>query len=140
EDGIRDFHVTGVQTCALPISAPIAKERGLKISLWAIRIAIAGFVVPFMAVYNPALMMQGGDWGSTLYMLLKAAFAIGLWGAVFTGYLERPLGWWERLLAFAAGAAMILAMPISDEIGFALGALFLAQHFWRARRAAPAAA
>src|SRR5690606_40688832 len=24
EDGIRDFHVTGVQTCALPISAPSA--------------------------------------------------------------------------------------------------------------------
>src|SRR5690606_40169424 len=23
EDGIRDFHVTGVQTCALPISAPV---------------------------------------------------------------------------------------------------------------------
>src|SRR5690606_3980827 len=26
EDGIRDFHVTGVQTCALPISEP---KRGL---------------------------------------------------------------------------------------------------------------
>src|SRR5690606_40669241 len=25
EDGIRDFHVTGVQTCALPISSPIAE-------------------------------------------------------------------------------------------------------------------
>src|SRR5690606_41056591 len=24
EDGIRDFHVTGVQTCALPISAKLA--------------------------------------------------------------------------------------------------------------------
>src|SRR5690606_40075919 len=24
--GIRDFHVTGVQTCALPISAPVAGE------------------------------------------------------------------------------------------------------------------
>src|SRR5690606_39677589 len=24
EDGIRDFHVTGVQTCALPISVPAA--------------------------------------------------------------------------------------------------------------------
>src|SRR5690606_39604881 len=23
EDGIRDFHVTGVQTCALPISVPL---------------------------------------------------------------------------------------------------------------------
>jgi TRAP transporter 4TM/12TM fusion protein len=121
-------------------AAPIAKERGLKISLWAVRIAVAGFVVPFMAVYDPALMMQGGDWGATLYMVFKAAFAIGLWGAVFTGYLERPMSWWERLLAFAAGAAMILATPMSDEIGFALGALFLAQHFWRARRAALAAA
>src|SRR5690606_39809855 len=26
EDGIRDFHVTGVQTCALPISAARAQE------------------------------------------------------------------------------------------------------------------
>src|SRR5690606_39527718 len=25
EDGIRDFHVTGVQTCALPISGPSPK-------------------------------------------------------------------------------------------------------------------
>src|SRR5690606_40268481 len=30
EDGIRDFHVTGVQTCALPISSssPVAKRTG----------------------------------------------------------------------------------------------------------------
>src|SRR5690606_6107009 len=28
EDGIRDFHVTGVQTCALPISFPQARARG----------------------------------------------------------------------------------------------------------------
>src|SRR5207302_8290682 len=28
EDGIRDFHVTGVQTCALPISARLFAERG----------------------------------------------------------------------------------------------------------------
>src|SRR5207302_7227821 len=26
EDGIRDFHVTGVQTCALPISPPEAPD------------------------------------------------------------------------------------------------------------------
>jgi len=85
-------------------------------------------------------MMQGGDWGATLYMLFKAAFAIGLWGAVFTGYLQRPMALWEKVLGFVAGAAMILATPMSDEIGFALGAIFLAQHIWRARRAEPAAA
>src|SRR5690606_39626423 len=27
EDGIRDFHVTGVQTCALPISPLLRRER-----------------------------------------------------------------------------------------------------------------
>src|SRR5690625_5306468 len=27
EDGIRDGHVTGVQTCALPISSPMLAER-----------------------------------------------------------------------------------------------------------------
>jgi hypothetical protein len=26
-------------------------------------------------------------------------------------------------------------MPISDELGFALGAVLVAQHVWRARRA-----
>src|SRR5690606_40156160 len=29
EDGIRDFHVTGVQTCALPISTTLAKAAPL---------------------------------------------------------------------------------------------------------------
>src|SRR5690606_40061752 len=29
EDGIRDFHVTGVQTCALPISLPVV-AHGLR--------------------------------------------------------------------------------------------------------------
>lgn len=114
-------------------AAPIAKEKGLKISLWAIRIAIAGFIVPFMAVYDPALMMQSDNWLAIIYALLKAAVAIGLWGAVFTGFLSFKLSWWERMLGFAAGASLILATPISDEIGFALAAVFLGQHLWRAR-------
>src|SRR5690606_39334059 len=29
EDGIRDFHVTGVQTCALPISTPCASSTAV---------------------------------------------------------------------------------------------------------------
>ncbi|MDH5709756.1 MAG: TRAP transporter permease, partial [Hylemonella sp.] len=38
-------------------AAPIARESGMKIGLQAMRIAIAGFIVPFMAVYAPALML-----------------------------------------------------------------------------------
>ena len=116
-------------------AAPIAKESGLKISLWAVRIAVAGFVVPFMAVYEPALMLQGDSLLATLYVVAKALLAIGIWGAAFTGYLQAKLSWWERALAFGAGVSLILATPMSDEIGFALAALFIVQHVWRARRA-----
>ena len=118
-------------------AAPIAKERGLKISFWAVRIAIAGFVVPFMAVYNPSLMLQGDSLWMTLYIIVKATFAIGLWGIASIGYLQRPLAWWERLFGFAAGATLIMALPITDEIGFGIGILLLAQHIVRARRAGP---
>ncbi|MGE4406916.1 TRAP transporter permease [Pseudomonas sp.] len=118
-------------------AAPIAKERGLKISFWAVRIAIAGFVVPFMAVYNPSLMLQGDSLWMTLYMIVKATFAIGLWGIASIGYLQRPLAWWERLFGFAAGTTLIMALPITDEIGFGIGILLLAQHIVRARRAGP---
>jgi TRAP transporter 4TM/12TM fusion protein len=121
-------------------AAPIAKESGLKISLWAIRIAVAGFIVPFMAVYNPALMLQGDSLLATLYVVFKAALAIGIWGAIFTGFLQIKMPWWERALGFAAGTSLILATPMSDEIGFALAAIFIAQHLWRARHAQVATA
>lgn len=116
-------------------AAPIAKEKGLLISFWAVRIALAGFVVPFMAVYDPALMMQGEGMDSTLYMVIKAAFAVALWGCASIGHLRAPMPWWERLLAFTAGVSLILALPISDEVGFVLGAAVLGWHYWRSRPA-----
>ena len=114
-------------------AAPIAGERGLKISLWAVRIAMAGFVVPFMAVYAPALMLQESDLLGIVYIVVKALFAIGLWGAASIGHWRAPLTGYERLLALVAGATLIAALPLTDEIGFALGALVVGWHLWRNR-------
>ena len=114
-------------------AAPIAGERGLKISLWAVRIAMAGFVVPFMAVYAPALMLQENDLSGIVYIVIKALFAIGLWGAASIGHWRVPLAGYERLLALVAGATLIAALPLTDEIGFALGALVVGWHLWRNR-------
>lgn len=121
-------------------AAPIAKETGFKISLWAVRIALAGFVIPFMAVYNPALMMQGDNLWMTAYMLVKTVLAVGLWGMASTGYLQQKMPVWERLLCFAAGALLVVALPLTDEIGFVLGVLIILQHVWRSRRVRPAIA
>jgi TRAP-type uncharacterized transport system fused permease subunit len=40
-------------------AAPMAKTSGLKISIEATKLAIAGFVIPFMAVYTPGANAAG---------------------------------------------------------------------------------
>ena len=129
-------------------AAPIAKESGMKIGLNAVRVAAAGFVVPYMAVYAPALMLQDGGplaaeigyWPAVAYIIFKALVAILLWGAAAIGFLRGRLAAWERLWAFAAAALLIAALPLTDELGFAVVAAFLGWHFWRVRtvKAAPA--
>ena len=127
-------------------AAPIAKESGLRISFEAIKVAAAGFVVPFMAVYTPALMLQdGGDLANTIgywpavgYIVLKALIALTLWGACVIGWLGRPLAIWERAIAVIAAFTLVAAMPITDEIGFALALLFAGLLWWRRRATASA--
>ncbi len=121
-------------------AAPIAKETGLKIGMHALRIAIAGFIVPYMAVYSPALMLQGGGWLATVYIVFKAVVAIVLWGAGAIGYLAAPLNWAERVFVVAAACFLVAALPLTDEIGLGAAALFLLWHVWRLRRARPPAA
>ncbi|MEO8104415.1 MAG: TRAP transporter permease [Betaproteobacteria bacterium] len=121
-------------------ASPIAKASGLRIGIQAMRIAIAGFVVPFMAVYAPALMLQSGDWLDTLYIVFKALVAIGLWGAASIGYLWSPLSWLERIVAAAAAFSLVVALPITDEVGFGLAVLVLVVHRFRAKRFAKAPA
>jgi TRAP transporter 4TM/12TM fusion protein len=126
-------------------ASPIARAPGLTIGLHCMRIAIAGFVIPFMAVYTPALMLQdGGPLADAIgypaavaYIIVKALLSVTLWGAAAIGYGLRPLTWPERLLAAAAAFSLVVAMPITDEVGFALAATFFAWHWWRGR--APAA-
>ena len=120
-------------------AAPIARESGFKISLWSIRIAAAGFIVPYMAVYSPALMLQGDSLWMSAYIFGKAVVAIGLWGIAVIGYLRGGMGWWERLWAFIAGGLLVLALPVTDELGFVLAVLLVAQHWWRQRAHVPAA-
>ncbi len=69
------------------------------------KLAIAGFVVPFMAVYTPALMLQDrGPIAAGLRLSgrgrlhrRKACLGIVLWGAAVVGFLVGRLAFWERL-------------------------------------------
>ena len=117
-------------------AAPIAKEKGLKISIQAVRVAMAGFIVPYMAVYSPALMLQTGDVWDTAWIVFKALVAIAMWGAGAIGFLVGRLAWWERAWAIVAASFLVVALPLTDEIGLASVAVFVVWHVWRTRRAA----
>jgi TRAP transporter 4TM/12TM fusion protein len=118
-------------------ASPIARASGLAIGVQAMRVAIAGFVVPFMAVYDPALMLQTGTLLDTAYVVFKALLAIGLWGAASIGFLATKLPWWERLIAAAGAFLLVAAIPVTDDLGFLLCAVFVVLHTMRWRRARP---
>lgn len=106
----------------------------MKIGIKAVQVAIAGFVVPYMAVYDPVLMLQGQwTWAALAYILTKALISIGLWGAAAIGYLWSPLHPVERAFAAASAFMLVAALPATDEIGFAMCAAFLIWHWQRCR-------
>jgi TRAP-type uncharacterized transport system fused permease subunit len=119
-------------------AASIAKGPPMMIGWKATHIAIAGFVIPYMAVYDPALMLQATP-GTTLaiaalYVIAKAIIAIGLWGGAAIGYFLRgPISWFERVFAFVAASLLVAAAPWTDQAGFVASALFIAWHLWRTR-------
>jgi TRAP-type uncharacterized transport system fused permease subunit len=112
----------------------------MKIGVKATQIAIAGFVIPYMAVYDPALMLQPNaagvfTWGAAAYVIAKAVLAIALWGATSVGYLGRRLNPVERLWTAASACLLVAAVPLTDQIGFAAAAAFGAWNLWRMRQA-----
>ena len=118
-------------------AASISKASPMKTGFKATQLAVAGFVVPFMAVYDPALMLQGdAGWLAAVYVSVKAVFAIGLWAVAAVGYLRAPLNWPERIWAAGAAALLVAAVPFTDGAGFVLGAACVGWNLWRARRIA----
>ncbi len=126
-------------------AASIAKASPMRIGWKATHIAIAGFVIPFMAVYDPALMLQSDADGhlslvAVAYVVFKTVVAIGLWGAASIGYLKTRINVVERVFAFVAASFLVAAAPWTDEVGYVMTSLFVIWHLVRTRRGAASAA
>ena len=114
-------------------AASIAKASPMRIGWKATHIAIAGFVIPYMAVYDPSLMLQSRTLLDPAYFVLTAIIEILLSGASSIGYLRAPLNWAERIFVTVAAFLLVVAIPWTDEVGFGLCAAFVAWHLFRTR-------
>jgi TRAP transporter 4TM/12TM fusion protein len=108
----------------------------------ATRIGWAAYIVPFLFVLSPSLLMNGSPlaiaWG-------VATAALGIWlGTIgVVGFFYAPIAFARRVLFIAAGLLALLPADlfpgavVSDVVGLALGALLLSRELLR-RRARPA--
>jgi TRAP transporter 4TM/12TM fusion protein len=140
------FYFAILSAITPPVALAVFAAAGIaKSNLWttgwaAMRIGAAGFIVPFMFVYEPALLMIG-DWPTIIVSFVTATIGCLTLAAGLHGYLLRPTPLWER--AVLVVAALLLVNPgwISDLIGFALlAAIGAFQYAGRRTEAAPAQA
>ncbi|WP_349829534.1 TRAP transporter permease [Brevibacterium litoralis] len=89
----------------------------------SLRLAIAGFIVPFIFVYDPALLMQDVTVGSALLVVLTALIGIAALAAAAEGHFLVPLNWVFRILLIAGALTMLVPGVLTDAIGVGVLAL-----------------
>lgn len=108
--------------------AGLANASPGKTGFTAFRLAIAGFILPFMFVYGPELLMVG-SWFSILKAFLTSTAGVFLLAAAVQGHFIRKAHPWERIVLFAAALCLIKPGILTDLLGLTGGLLVLgAQH------------
>jgi TRAP transporter 4TM/12TM fusion protein len=126
--------ITPPVALAVFAAAALAKANMWRAGFEAMRISAAGFIVPFMFAYEPALLAIG-DWGTIALATFTATIGVMALAASLYGYLLAPLVAWQRLALVAAAFLLIKPGLVTDSIGLALlGSVAAVQWLARNRR------
>lgn len=120
------------------VAAGLAQSDPLKTGVSAFRLAIAGFIIPFMLVYKPALLLTGTTVPAVIYNLAIAIIGVIVLAMASEGYVMGVLKLWQRLILLAC----VIGLLILDERGdfvalpIILLILFFQRREWKKRREA----
>lgn len=110
----------------------------IKTGVNSAKLAIAAFIIPYMIVYSPALMMIDVTIWQVLWVVFTALLGMIAIGAGIIGYWYRSINLLERLIVLAAGLAMIYPESISDITGLIVfGIMFILQLLSRDKGSKP---
>ena len=112
-------NVTPPVSLAAYAAAGIAGSPPLRTAWTAMGLASAGFLVPFMFVYAPALILDGTVTEIASTALTALIGVVALAGAVI-GYVRGPVGPLRRVVLLAAALALIAPNFLWDGIGLVL--------------------
>lgn len=83
----------------------------------AAKLAIAAFIIPYMFVLSPEMLMIDTTWTQLIWVLITAITGMIAIGAGLIGYWYRKLNWLERIITFVTGIALIYPEGFTDLIG-----------------------
>jgi TRAP-type uncharacterized transport system fused permease subunit len=116
---------------ALPFAGPGASP--MRIGWIGTLLGLSGFLVPFVGVYSPELMLVTGDGWDTLLAAARVTLAVGFTGAAFVGFLRGPLGVPSRLVLGGAAVLMVFADSLHYGPGVVAGLSVLVVNLARSR-------
>ena len=139
------FYFAILSAITPPVALAVFAACGIaKSDLWAtgwaaVKIGAAGFIVPYMFVYSPSLLMIG-DWPTILSSCISAIIGVVLFAAGLHGYLLAATNFWQRPVLVIAGLLLIKPGWESDLVGAALAAAVIVTQLMARRSDLPKAA
>jgi TRAP transporter 4TM/12TM fusion protein len=131
--------ITPPVALAVFAAASLAKADMWQSGFAAVRAAAPAYIVPFMFVYEPMLLLIVKDWASewpfVVWSIITASVGVVCLAGSLFGWFFRYAVAWERVLLFVAALCLIKPGLITDAIGLVLLAVVCASQLL-ARRAA----
>lgn len=112
----------------------ISGGNALKTGINASKLAIAAFLIPYIFVYSPVLLMINATPFSLIMATGTALLGMIALSASMIGYFIAPTNWVERILLFAGGLMMIDPGSITDILGIILLAILCGFQYYKKRR------
>ena len=117
----------GIIACITPpvavpsyAAAAIAGSNPSSTGWAAFKMAIPAFLIPFVFVYEPGMLFNGGSTVNSVICIFTSIIGCFLVAAGMEGWVVRPLIKWKRILALAGGICCIIPEHITDIIGVAV--------------------
>lgn len=102
--------------------AAIADAPPMKTGFTAFKLGIAAFIVPFIFIFEPALLLMG-DWATILQAVFTAVLGVVCLASSMQGWLFTESSPAERVMMFVAGIVLVYPGLLTDLIGFGTASL-----------------
>ncbi len=124
--------ITPPVALAAMAGAAIAKSDPLKTGLNASKLAIAAFLVPYIFVLNPQMLMLNARWYEVLQIVITSLVGMFGLGMALERYWKSKLNLIQVILSLVGGLLLVYPGTLTDVIGIVLvGAAVLWQRFQR---------